>query len=191
MATDGELEAEVLIKMGEMLDKKLGKAKKPDAENVYLRKTNASSQAFILLNVKILKISETDVVFTCEKELSPGTNLSFSKPVPFFVNVRPSKAQGKVPEYTGLIHCLGEQDKKELRKYINSVFFRDHDAERKVQTDEFKKLNEDKLHQKLESIRIAQEKALAEKEAKEAAEQSKKDDQAAKAADPDPEKREA
>lgn len=191
MATDGELEADVLIKMGEILDKKLGKAKKPDAEHVYLRKTNAASHAFIMLNVKVLKISETDVVFTCEKELSPGTNLCFLKPVPFYVNVRPSKAQGKVPEYTGLIHCLGEQDKKELRKYVNSVFFRDHDAELKVQTDEFKKLNEDKLNQKLEAIRIAQEKALAEEEAKKAAEQSKKDDQAAKLADPDPEKREA
>ncbi len=191
MATDGELEADVLIKMGEILDKKLVKAKKPDAEHVYLRKTNAASHAFIMLNVKILKISETDVVFNCDRELSPGTNLCFLKPVPFYVNVRPSKAQGKVPEYTGLIHCLGEQDKKELRKYVNSVFFRDHDAELKVQTDEFKKLNEDKLHQKLEAIRIAQEKALAEEEAKKAAEQSKKDDQAAKAADPDPEKGEA
>jgi hypothetical protein len=188
MATDGELEAEVLIKMGEILDKKLGKAKKPDAEHVYLRKTNAASHAFITLNVKILKISETDLLFTCDRDLPVGTNLCFSKPVPFYVNVRPMKGQGKLPEYLGLIHCLGEQDKKELRKYINSVFFRDHDAELKVQTDEFKKLNEDKLQQKLEAIRIAQEKALAEEEEKRAAEAEKKaEEEAVKArAEADP-----
>ncbi len=192
MATDGELEADVLIKMGELLDKKLGKSKKPDAEHVYLRKTNAASHALIMLNVKILKISETDIIFTCDKELTPGTNLAFTKPVPFYVNVRPSKAQGKIPEYIGLIHCLGEQDKKELRKYINSVFFRDHDAGLKAQSDEFKKLNEDKLQQKLEAIRVAQEKALAEEEARKAAEQSKKDDEAAKEAEAkDPDKGEA
>jgi hypothetical protein len=166
MATDGELEADVLIKMAEILDKKIVNKKKPDVEHVFLRKTNASSQAFIMMNVKVLKLSETDIVFTSEKEIFPGTNLHFLKPVPFYVNVRPSKAQGKVPEYTGLIHCLGESDKKELRKFINSVFFRDHDAELQTQTDEFKKLNDDKLKEKLEAIRLAQEAALAEEEAR-------------------------
>lgn len=180
MATDSELEADVLIKMGELLDKKLASGKKPDAQHVYLRKTNAASHALIMLNVKILKISETDLVFTCEKELAPGTNLAFNRPVPFYVNVRPLKSQGKNPEYLGLIHCLGESEKKELRKYINSVFFRDHDAELKAQTDEFKKLNEDKLQQKLEAIRIAQEKALAEEEAKKAAEARKLEEESEK-----------
>ena len=42
-----------------------------------------ASQALIMLNVNILKLSETDMVFTCDKELTPGSNLYFQKPVPF------------------------------------------------------------------------------------------------------------
>lgn len=177
MATDGELEAEVLIKMAELLEKKLSHNKHvtlPTEPRVYIRKSNPASHAYIMLSVKLSKISESDMVFTCERPLAPGTNLYFEKPVPFFVNVQPMKTQGKVPEYMGLIHCIGESDKKELRRFVNSVFFRDHDAQLMTETEEFKKLNEDKLKEKLETIRIAQEKALAEAEAKRAAEEAKK-----------------
>ena len=139
-----------------------------------LRKTNSASHAHILQEIKVLKLSETDMVFTCEKEISPGTNLYFQKPISFYVNVQPTKTQGKTPEYLGLIHCIGESDKKELRRYVNSVFFRDHDAQVLAESDEFKKLNENKLKEKLEAIRIAQEKALAEEEARKQKEEEEK-----------------
>ncbi len=177
MATDGELEADVLIKMAELLEKKLSHThvigKKTEAK-VFIRKSNPASHAHIMLSVKVSKVSESDMVFTCDRPLAAGTNLFFEKPVPFYVNVQPMKAQGKVQEYSGLIHCIGESDKKELRRFVNSVFFRDHDAQLMTETDEFKKLNEDKLKEKLEAIRIAQEKALAESEAKKANEEAKK-----------------
>lgn len=189
MATDGELEAEVLIKMAELLDQKISKIKKDSDTHVTLRKTNSASHALIMQNVKVLKLSETDMIFTCEKELVPGTNIYFQKPIPFYVNVQPSKGQGKIPEYRGIIHCIGEEDKKELRRFVNSVFFRDHDAQLAAESEEFKKLNENKLHEKLESIRIAQEKALAEEEAKR---QKKEEEEKLKAeAAANPEKREA
>lgn len=186
MATDGELEAEVLIKMAELLDKKLSHVKKhPKHEpTVTIKKTNIASHALILLNVNVLKMSETDIIFTCEKELTAGTNLYFSKPAPFYVNVQPAKAQGKKPEYVGLIHCIGESDKKELRRYVNAVFFRDHDAQLSVAADEFKQLNDNKLKEKLEAIRLSQEKALAAEESKKVAEEEKnrRDAEAAAAA---------
>ena len=174
MATDGELEADVLIKMAELLDQKISRIKKNSDSQVTLRKTNSASHAHILQEIKVLKLSETDMVFTCEKEISPGTNLYFQKPISFYVNVQPTKTQGKTPEYLGLIHCIGESDKKELRRYVNSVFFRDHDAQVLAESDEFKKLNENKLKEKLEAIRIAQEKALAEEEARKQKEEEEK-----------------
>lgn len=182
MATDGELEADVLIKMAELLDQKISKRKLPSDTHVTLRKTNSASHALIHQNVKVLKLSETDMVFSCEKELVPGTNIFFQKPVPFYVNVQMAKSQGKTPEYLGLIHGIGESDKKELRRYVNSVFFRDHDAQLATESEEFKKLNENKLQEKLESIRVAQEKALAEAEEKKKkeAEEKLKAEEAAK-----------
>ena len=169
MATGGELEAPVLIKMADILDKKIT-AKKPSSKEraVYLKKTNPSSHALIQIHVNVIKMSESDIIFTWEKDLKAGTNLHFSKPVPFYVNVQPIKGQGKKPEYKGLIHCIGESDKKELRRYVNSLFFRDHDALLTAETDEYKKLHESKLQQKLDAIRVEQEKALAIEEANKA-----------------------
>jgi hypothetical protein len=179
MTTEGELEPDVLIKMAELLEKKTAENAKKSMTTaadprVYLRKSNPASHAFILMNVNILKLSETDMVFTAEKELPTGTNLYFEKPVPFFVNVQPSKgAKGKTAEYTGLIHCIGESDKKELRRLVNSIFFRDHDVKVTEDLQQFKDLNDIKLKEKLEAIRIAQEKELAEAEAKKAEEEAK------------------
>jgi hypothetical protein len=179
MTTDGELEPDVLIKMAELLEKKTAEAAKkkmtaPAEPKVYLKKSNPASHAIIMMNVTILSLSETDMVFTSDKDLTPGTNLFFEKPVPFFVNVQPAKgAKGKVAEYNGLIHCIGESDKKELRKYVNSIFFRDHDEKHGEELQQFKELNDIKLKEKLEAIRVAQEKALAEAEAKKAEEAAK------------------
>ena len=65
-----------------------------------------------------------------------------------------------------------------------SLFFRDHDAQVTAETNEFKKLNEDKLKEKLEAIRIAQEKALALEEAKKLADEEAKRKQEQAAAPP-------
>ena len=176
MATDGELEAELLIKMAELLDKKIADQKRFAARNerIYIKKTNEASHALIMQSLKVLKLSESDMTFTCDREIPAGLNLYFTRPVPFYLNVRPVAGKGKTPEYTGLIHCIGETDKKELRRYVNSIFFRDHDAQTLAELEEFKNLNADKLKEKLEAIRIAQEKALAEEEAKKAAEEEAK-----------------
>jgi hypothetical protein len=54
---------------------------------------------------------------------------------------------------------MGEEQKKELRKFINLVFFRDHDAQVTAETEEFKKLNEAKLQEKQEALKKLQEEA--------------------------------
>jgi hypothetical protein len=166
MATDQELSVDLLVRMADIFDKKLneGLAKttmtRKGEEKVFLRKSNAASIGEILIGVKILKLSETDLVLTSDYPLEPGMNLHFSAPIDMYVSLLPMKAQGKTPEFHGLIHCLGEVQKKELRKFVNSVFFRDHDAQVQAETDEFKKLNEAKLNEKVEAMKKEQE-ALA------------------------------
>ncbi len=90
-----------------------------------------------------------------------GTNLHFTEPVEMFVYLQPAKASGKVPEYYGLIHSLGEIEKKELRRYVNTIFFRDHDAQVSAETEEFKKLNEAKLQEKIAALNKVDEAAQA------------------------------
>jgi hypothetical protein len=179
MATENDLCADVLVKMATIFEKKLlesqekQKAKSKSEQKIFLRKTNLASISEILVPIRVVKLSETDMIFQTEHPLKIGMNLHLTKPVDMFINVQPTKTQGKVPEFLGLIHCLGEAQKKELRKYINSVFFREHDAKVTAEAEGFKKLNEDKLRQKEEAIKKAKEeaeaKAKAEAEEKEKA----------------------
>lgn len=163
MATDSELSVDLMIRMADIFDKKMvNVVKRPKGEErIFLKNTNKASIAEILIPVTILKLSETDMILKSESPLPIGMNLHFTDPVNMFVNIQPTKSQGY--EYHGLIHCLGEVEKKELRKFVNSVFFREHDAKVNAAAEEYKKLNEAKLLQKQEQLKLAQEEAEKEK----------------------------
>lgn len=170
MATESDLSVDILVRMADIFDKKMAKlseSQSPTPKNeqkVFLKKTNTSSIAEILIPVTVVKLSETDMILTSEMPLQIGMNIHLTNPVDMFVNIQPTKNQGKNPEYHGLIHCLGEEEKKELRRYVNSIFFRDHDAQVNAETEEFKKLNDAKLLEKQEALKKALEEAEAKKE---------------------------
>ncbi len=174
MTTNSDLDVALLARMAEMFNKKLAKkveattAKKEESNRVYLSKTNPASLTEIVTSITITKLSETDMIFQSSKELPVGLNLHLEAPVDMHVHVLPSKGQGKLPEYYGLIHGIGEEQKKELRRFVNLVFFRDHDAQLQAETDEFKKLNDAKLLEKQEKIKteleVKQKEEAAEKE---------------------------
>lgn len=165
MAASNELSVEVLLRMASVFEKKLLDRRKQNMgkedKRVYIKKTNAASVADFLIPMTVVKLSETDLIFQSTVSLPSGTNLRLSHPIPFVINSRPLKAQGKVQEYHGLIHCLGEAQKKELRRFVNSVFFRDHDAQVTSESEEFKKLNEAKLQERLESQKKQEEEPSA------------------------------
>jgi hypothetical protein len=164
MASESELSVDVLVKIADAFEKKLmaeNTTQTPHAPKVYLKKSNTASIAEILVPIKVLKLSETDMVLQSDVPLETGMNIHLTSPVDMYVNIQPSKTQGKVPEYQGLIHCLGEGEKKELRRYVNAIFFRDHDAQVSAESDEFKKLNEIKLVEKVEAAKKAQAEADA------------------------------
>lgn len=174
MSASNELSVEVLLRMAAVFDKKLHEAKLMSKNTkelqVFLKKSNKITVADFDIMIDVLKLSETDMVFTSPFNLPEGTNLRLRTPVPMVIQVQPLKAQGKLPEYIGYIHCLSESDKKELRRYVNSIFFRDHDAQVLGELTEFKKLNEAKQVEKVAQLKKAEE----EKKKKEEAEAKKK-----------------
>lgn len=175
LATDTDFEVSTLAKMSEMFTKKIDAEKKKEkskGRKIFLKKTHAASLAEILIPITITKISETDLIFQSELPVKAGMNLHLKKPVEMFIHVQPAKAQGKIPEFYGLIHCMGEANKKELRRFVNSVFFRDHDAQVQAETEEFKKLNEAKLVEKQEAEKKAVEEANASNDGQEEGEKS-------------------
>lgn len=177
MATQAEFSVDVLVRMAEIFEKKMKSAKVigvKEEDKVFIKKTNTASNAEILVNINITKLSETDIFFETDALISEGMNLHLTKPVDMYVHVIPSKGQGKVPEYYGLIHALGEEEKKELRRFVNSVFFREHDAKLQEETENFKQLNEAKLNERLQAEQKAAEEATKKADPSETQNEEKK-----------------
>lgn len=173
LATKEPLTVDLLIRMAEVFEKKKvlpqRKVSKPD--KVYLNKIKPNSICEIELSINVTKLSETDLIFTSDKSIPEGMNLHLMGELDFYLHVQMAKSQSGPPAYQGLIHGIGEVAKKDLRKFVNTIFFRDHDAALKAELDEFTKLNEDKLNEK-----------MAAEEAK-AAEETKKTEEAQKPKD--------
>lgn len=190
MGTNSELSVDVLLRMAEIFEKKLEdnliKPKARGPEKVFLQKTNSASIAELIIPVDIIKLSESNMIFQTETPLPENINLHFLAPVNMYANVQPSKGQSKVPEYHGLIHSIGEDHKKELRRFVNSVFFREHDAKNQAETDEFKKLNEAKFQEKEALLKAQMKEAQEAEEAAKAAEEAAKTPEE-KAPEPEPE----
>lgn len=162
MAVESEMAVEIVVKMAGIFEKKLSlQPSVAQVSKVYLKKNNIASLAEICIDLKVMKLSETDMIFSCDYELPTGVNLHMSHPVNMHIHVLPLKSQAKSPMFHGLIHSIGESEKKDLRRYVNSVFFRDHDAQLKAETEEFNRLNVEKLKEKTEE----EAKAILDKEA--------------------------
>lgn len=155
MSSSQDLSVELLEKIADKLEQKISKGDvtSKDDRKVFLKKTNPASVGEIELPIEVTKLSETDLYFQTEASLTDGFNLHLTEPLEMFIHVKRLETQGKIPEYYGLIHGLGEKEKAELRRLVNAIFFRDHDAQILAETEEFKKLNEAKLQEKLEKAK--------------------------------------
>jgi len=151
-----ELKVDVLIKLATVASQKL-KLKDSNKEHVFLSKKNPNALAEIRVPIQIEKISELDIVFSAHKNLPLNINLHLHQPVDCYVYLLEVKEVNKALEYYGVIHCVDEIHKKELRRYVNSVFFRDHDAEKAAELEEYQKLNQQKLDERAEQERLARE----------------------------------
>ncbi len=174
LAFSGDLTTEVLLKMAEVFSKKLkplSVSSKELTETVYLKKSSPATLGEILTQVTLLSCSETDITFSSKEALPPFSVLHFNFPVDMYITTIPNE-KFKDGMYYGLIHGIGEIGKKDLRRYVNSIFFRDLENQKKTDRDEFEKLNQTKLKEiqdeaakkEAEALALA-EQAAAEKEA--------------------------
>jgi hypothetical protein len=173
LACKEELTVELLDRMAQIYEKKrvIGQLNKIKDAKIFLNKTSSSSLCEIILSINLLKLSESDLHFQSDQPLPIGLNLHFTEPVDMYVNIQLPKNQTNPPTYQGIIHGIGESSKKDLRKFVNTIFFRDHDAALQAELDEFKNLNDAKLQEK-EAVIAAKK---AEEEAKKAEAEKAKD----------------
>lgn len=182
MAYTGPVGPEILLKMAAVFDKKLKDAvahqmTEIPVPRVFIKKTSPMSIGEIEEAITLVQVSETDMVFTCNRALPIGTVLRVEEPFAGYVTVAEHPQLGKAPAYYGLINAVGELEKKTLRRFVNSIFFKDHDAAKLAELENFQSLNKGKWQEILDQQKAqleAEEKAKAEEEDRKAAEEAAK-----------------
>jgi hypothetical protein len=175
------LTPELVIKMAGMLESKLSaNFQEYEVPTVVINKKDMMSYAEFQLPVTILAASEQDLYFTSEIELKENTVLRMELHGAIHVTVAPPPKSNLHPTaYYGLIHGVSEKDKMELRRWVNSVFFRQLEDQKKAEKEEVAKVKQQAIERKKkeeeEAARLAAEKAEQERLMKEEEERSKKE----------------
>lgn len=178
MAIQDGINVDLVMKMAEMFKQKITpNLPQPNEGDVYIDKAADISYAEIESEIVMLACSEQDIYFNCDEEIAIGTVLRLSLTVPVFITLAPIPESAKVQsEYYGIIHGVGEEERQELRRFVNEIFFRDLEAQKKADADEVSAQKEAYIQKKKqeeeEAARLAAEAAEAEAKAKEEAENS-------------------
>ncbi len=181
IAQPGLIETEIAMQMAHKLDQRIEANAKNLYENqVVLRKENPQTFAEIAFPIKIINICESEIWFQCNEQIALNTAIRVNEPIPMYLTIVPhndssTAAVGK-EGYRGLINCTSEEGKKEIRKHVNSIFFRELEAKKSADREEFDKVQKAAVRRKEEMA-----KKEAEMKAKAEAEKLKAEAEVAKA----------
>lgn len=138
-----------------------------EEQRLYLKKSSSMSYFFNSIKVNPVTLTESEMEIASEKELEL-TSYQISFPIKMLLKLIPDesgnayyKENGKLV-YRGLIHGIDEQDKKEVRRQINEVFFEPKKKERE---------KEEKMKEETEEKFLAKKREEEEKKAAEIAEE--------------------
>jgi len=162
LAVNEEMTVELSLKMADMLKSKIMPSlPQPKPGDVYIDKSTDLSYSEIESDITLVACSENDVYFNTPEVLDIGTVLRITLPVSMYITVVP------VPEYSsiasqfyGIIHGIGEESRQELRRFINSIFFRNLETQKASDKEDVAKLKQTYIDKQEEKINA--EKKLAE-----------------------------
>lgn len=91
--------------------------------------------------INLTSMTESEVTFTSEKELSPGV-FKVKDPIPMYITTipiegQPFKRDGNKFCYQGLIHGWDESEKKAIRAQVSKIFMRDKAEKEAAEKAEF------------------------------------------------------
>ncbi len=165
MAIQDEFTAETGLKLIQsFVDKISANMKSPKDDDVYIPRGSDLSYIEIEDEITIKGCSENDIYFNSTKSFSNGHVFRLNLPVPMYITVveKPNWTIVK-SQYYGIIHGIGTKERQSLRRFINSVFFRDLDLAKAKDEEEVENLKLAYIKKQQDAI----EKARLEKEASE------------------------
>ena len=161
-----ELTPELVIKMAQMLEQKLSESfEEYGVPLVVIPKHDLKSYGEFEISITIQAASEQDIYFTSDYELTPNTVLRIHLHGDIHVTVVPTPANSKYPEsYYGLINCVNETDKMEIRRWVNQVFFRQLEEQKEAEREEVLRIKEQAIERKKQAIEEEKRRKEAEAE---------------------------
>jgi len=174
-----QINTDLVVKMASLLEKRLYGDEEVFSNNVViLEKNHPATYVEIEMPVTIVACSETDLYFNCDEEFEFGTILRMNSPANMYVTIcEQPKFSKEAAKYYAVVNGIGEDEVKDYRKFINSVFFRDKMAQKEAEAKEFetkkeefvKKQEEEAKQKAIEEKKKQEEEARAKVEAQEAA----------------------
>lgn len=168
IAYGDELSIELTLQLIRILQTKLEPTfPRQTNSEIIIKKTSSQSFCEIQSSITMVACSEMDIYFNADFDIAPMTVLKVYSPFPMFVTVMPPPNGSSISsQFYGLIHGIGEEEKMELRKYVNSIFFRELNQEKEKDAEEVEMVKQQYLEQKQreEEERLAKEKEEKEKE---------------------------
>ena len=161
LAVKEPIDIQMVLKMCEMLRAKIMPSlPQPGPTDVYIDKNSDITYVEIETDIILKGCSENDIYFDCETPIPEGTILRVSLPVPMFVTVvkKPEFAT-LASQYYGFIHGIGESERQQLRRYINDIFFREHEQKKAEESQEAEALKQKYIQDKEAEAKSAAEEA--------------------------------
>jgi hypothetical protein len=127
MSVGKEINLDTIISISDSLNKKHHIT---DAgEKVFFRHSDKESIIFLKRNVKVLGLTESILYFHSEVEIPMWTVFRVEKPIKMYLTVVPHREGGEFSTegncYRSLINGVGELEKAEIRRLINSTLGED------------------------------------------------------------------
>jgi len=123
----------------------------------YIKKSNPLSHAYRTHAIKIIEISESEMVFETTAELVRGS-YRLSDPTDMSIAIIPDKDKGTLftdtrgtKTYQALVHAMGENNKKKLRQFVNEIFFSPLNEKRREEFEKFTQKNQAAYEKKVAS----------------------------------------
>lgn len=177
IAITDTIDVELVLKMCKMLKAKIEPTLQAMAKDtIYIDKNSDVSYGEIEGEITLKAISESDVYFDSEVEIPEKTVFRMYITHSFYVTVMPMPSFASIEaQYYGIIHGIGEEERKVLRQFVNDIFFKELQDKKALEAEEVRKQKEKFLNDK----KSAEEKELdakkiAEKKENELAEKAKK-----------------
>lgn len=127
LVSSGPMDVDLLLKMAQVFESKLKTKDNDENQRMYISKLKEESNCVIEVELEVLHLSESDIIFTSTRRIPVGCNLRIKTPISTLAYVFSEQEQKGVYTYQAILHCHDELEKNSIRRYINAVLFRENE----------------------------------------------------------------